>query len=415
MVADIIPLPRTKGAKSTRSNNVTGTPAQIDKLFEPGKYYVTKSRMIPNPPAGFYVRVSRTGIKSFYVRLAVRDPKSGIVRRKTDVVLGRYPTVTLSDAASAAADAVKSASLGLDPTEGKRQIRAKASGTPTLHEGLDTFEQWSAREGRRTASDIHKSILRLVPTRLHNQKIGLITRDDVVPRLKEKDLSGSPTVARNTASHISSFLKFVHDKTEWAVGDWLEGYQRPAPARKRDHVPSIKEMREIVSACRENLPGTWGNLIEFLALTGVRVGEGRQMLWSEVNDDFLWDIPSDRMKNKQRHAVPLSPAAMTVLNRQQNWLGGIGKSTSAFVFTTTGEVPVVKLQTKIYSKVMPNGTTPHDFRRSLATHAAEAGFDSDLVERLLSHTRPGVAGVYNRSERLDAKREALEWWGSQLG
>jgi hypothetical protein len=56
----------------------------------------------------------------------------------------------------------------------------------------------------------------------------------------------------------------------------------------------------------------------------------------------------------------------------------------------------------------------HDIRRSVATELHErGGVDTHLVELILNHvsgTRGGVAGVYDRSERLAERRRALESW-----
>lgn len=52
--------------------------------------------------------------------------------------------------------------------------------------------------------------------------------------------------------------------------------------------------------------------LRFLALTAVRSGEVRGMLWTELEDD-VWVIPSERMKMRREHVVPLSTQARAVL------------------------------------------------------------------------------------------------------
>jgi hypothetical protein len=41
---------------------------------------------------------------------------------------------------------------------------------------------------------------------------------------------------------------------------------------------------------------------------------------------------------------------------------------------------------------------------------AERGFDSDLLDQLLSHTRKGVFGIYQRSSRWREKETAMAAW-----
>ena len=63
--------------------------------------------------------------------------------------------------------------------------------------------------------------------------------------------------------------------------------------------------------------------------------------------------------------------------------------------------------------------TIHDLRRSVATGLREHvrvdkhPVDTHLVELIINHasgSRGGVAGVYDRSERLAERRRALERW-----
>ena len=60
----------------------------------------------------------------------------------------------------------------------------------------------------------------------------------------------------------------------------------------------------------------------------------------------------------------------------------------------------------------------HDLRRTTATMLRELRFaDTHLVELCLNHisgTRSGVAGIYDRSERLEERRSALENWSDWI-
>ena len=55
--------------------------------------------------------------------------------------------------------------------------------------------------------------------------------------------------------------------------------------------------------------------LRFVILTAARTGEVRGMRWREVDlAANVWSVPGDRMKAAKLHRVPLSPAALTVLN-----------------------------------------------------------------------------------------------------
>ncbi|MDE9524188.1 tyrosine-type recombinase/integrase, partial [Xenorhabdus bovienii] len=56
----------------------------------------------------------------------------------------------------------------------------------------------------------------------------------------------------------------------------------------------------------------------------------------------------------------------------------------------------------------------HDFRRTFATMLSDAGIAPHIVELLLGHTLGGVLAVYNRSQYLSEKLDALNKWCERL-
>jgi integrase len=58
----------------------------------------------------------------------------------------------------------------------------------------------------------------------------------------------------------------------------------------------------------------------------------------------------------------------------------------------------------------------HDFRRSFSStlHDDTLRVEPHIVEALLSHVQPGVAGVYNKAAYREQKREALEKWADHV-
>jgi Phage integrase family. len=56
----------------------------------------------------------------------------------------------------------------------------------------------------------------------------------------------------------------------------------------------------------------------------------------------------------------------------------------------------------------------HDLRRTLSTHLSDLGVEFHVVEQLLGHTLPGVAGIYNRSKFMAKKLDALDLWSTYL-
>ena len=58
-------------------------------------------------------------------------------------------------------------------------------------------------------------------------------------------------------------------------------------------------------------------------LTAARSGEVRGLLWTEIDGDS-WTIPAERMKLGRDHRIPLSAAALAVLDEARALTGVTG-------------------------------------------------------------------------------------------
>jgi integrase len=135
----------------------------------------------------------------------------------------------------------------------------------------------------------------------------------------------------------------------------------------------------------------------------------------------MWTLPAARTKNGIQHQVPITPWVRSILADIPRIEG------SDFVLTTDGRTSISG-----YSKAKAtldraitelNGGVPilpfrlHDLRRSMASHMARLKVQLPVVEKILNHTGKsfsGVAGVYQRFDFLDEKRQALEVWAQHL-
>jgi len=60
--------------------------------------------------------------------------------------------------------------------------------------------------------------------------------------------------------------------------------------------------------------GMAARALEFAILTAVRSGEVRSATWDEINlHERIWTIPAERMKMEKEHSIPLSDAAVKLL------------------------------------------------------------------------------------------------------
>jgi integrase len=60
------------------------------------------------------------------------------------------------------------------------------------------------------------------------------------------------------------------------------------------------------------------------------------------------------------------------------------------------------------------GWRVHDLRRTAASQMQDLSIRNEIVQSILNHSLPGVAGVYLRSELEQQKAEALATWAAAL-
>ena len=113
------------------------------------------------------------------------------------------------------------------------------------------------------------------------------------------------------------------------------------------------------------------------------------------------------MKAGREHRVPLSDAALDVLERARELDDGSG-----LVFPSASR-PGKPLSENGLTKVLrDNGladrATVHGFRSSFRDYAADSGKDRELAEAALAHVVKGVEGAYFRSDLFDRRRKLME-------
>jgi integrase len=199
----------------------------------------------------------------------------------------------------------------------------------------------------------------------------------------------------------------------------VRGMARTNPKdRARTRVLSDAEIRAIWPVLAD--AGTFGALIKTLLLTAQRRDEVAHMSRKEISEDGTWTIPADRYKTKRPNHVPLSKAALALIEAQRKLddcdfvfpsrvktpYSGFGKSKAKL---DKAVLAAVKKQAQKGARVQPiPNWTLHDLRRTAKTLMARAGVRPDISERVLGHVIAGVEGTYDRHSYADEKRDALE-------
>ena len=200
-------------------------------------------------------------------------------------------------------------------------------------------------------------------------------------------------------------------------------------APQRERVLTDAELREIWNGIEETIgviiaDPAIGLAIRLAMLTLQRGGEVAGIHVREIDQGSrLWTLPGDRVKNHRTHAVPLSDAAMSVLDSAfggGDWQGyafpARSGAKSPHMIRASLSIALLRLTRRLGIA----DARAHDFRRTGATFLTgeRLGFPRFIVSRVLNHADTGGASVttsiYDRHEYLSEKRRALDAWAALL-
>ncbi len=242
-------------------------------------------------------------------------------------------------------------------------------------------------------------------------RLDQVTRGDVLAVLTPI-WTATPETARRVRQRIRSVLKFAqaHGWIEHnPAGEAIDGALPAMPRIVRGHLRSLPHAE--VGAALEGLAGlSPANLcLQFVIMTACRSGEARGVTWDEIRGE-TWTIPAERMKAGKEHRVPLSPAALEVLDAALPY-----RRDGGLIFPgRQGRLSDMTLTAILRRKGLADRATVHGFRSSFRDWCAETGQPRELAEAALAHTVGGVEGAYFRSDLFERRRALMAAWGAYV-
>lgn len=364
------------------------TVKQIDALKPAGK------RLMLADGDGLWLCVRPTGSKSWISR----TKKAGVMREKA---LGVYPEVSLAEARrlhQEQSDSIKTGkldSLMMFAVAFDKWLVHYAR-TPSVRTRRIPTEKTIWKQGYRK---------RLYLSKLDALHVQEITRAKIITILDE--MSATPEEARQCFNMLRVFF-------EWAqlrgIVDHspLAGVRASSigitPSRPAGRVLTLEELKLVYDMAS----GMGGQALRAIILTGSRGGEIAGMEWSEIAGDW-WEIPAERMKSRKAHSVYIKPCMAFISD-----LSGFDLR---YVFSTSPGKHIVRNSLTTYATRLANSLkipqfSPHDLRRSAATHWGEhLGVAPHIIERMLSHAPENkLVAVYQRGEFRDEQASAWSRW-----
>ncbi len=202
---------------------------------------------------------------------------------------------------------------------------------------------------------------------------------------------------------------------------WRGHLDQILPPRKRlsrGHHAALPftEIREFMTRLRQR-DAIAARALEFAILTAARSGEVLGAKWSEIDvERAMWTLPAVRMKAGREHRVPLSDAAMAIVQNMKNRRRG------EFLFPALGsgeeaDKPLSSMALAMLLRRMGDAVTVHGFRSTFRDWAAECtDTPNEVCEAALAHTiESRVEAAYRRGDLLAKRQKLMDEWSCYIG
>ena len=373
------------------------TVRMVKALKEPGRY---------GDGGTLYLVVAPGGSKSWVQRFTVNG-------KRRDHGLGGFPLVTLAEAREQAFENRRHAHRGRDPLADKRRVM-----TPTFEQAAQrALEANRARwRNTKTATNWTESMTKYAYPVFGDRHVDQIGREDVL-RVLTPIWSSKPEIGRKVRQRIRATLAWAqaHNYIENNPAGEAINAALPATTALKVHFralpyPDVGAALDVIEASRASVSAR--ACLRFVVLTACRSGEARLATWGEIDlDAGEWRIPAARMKTGVEHRVPLSGAALAVLESVQPL-----RDRFDLLFPSPSR-PGKPLSDMTLTKVLrdtglADRATVHGFRSAFRTWASErTSVPHAVCEMALAH-RVGsdVERSYAKSDLFEKRRGLMVAW-----
>lgn len=380
------------------------TKARIESLPTPSKgqqFYWDKEL------AGFGVRVSNTGGKSYVVRGSV----NGHDKR---ITIASCKLLSCDEARKRAMSTKLEMLDGVNPQEKKQRTVAQSV---TLTEIVEDYLKNKRTKHGDLRPKTKQDIERCVRTTFEDwadKPVVNITKDMCVKRFRERSKT-APTQANQSFRYLRALLNWAREKYASSDGtypilpvnpvaqaiksggqaNW--NLEKPRTTRiPRDKIGLVWSMLQefATSPIHRASTQTSADLVAFMLLTGVRVSEARELTWDSVDLKSTPPIFSlTQTKNHNVVTLPISKTLLTVLDRRyEKRVAG-----NNYVFPAArGNKKYLSDARALLERLSETARChihPHALRRTFEDIAQLCNIDYDQRRQLLNHLANDVHGM----------------------
>lgn len=376
--------------------------------------------------AGLYLVVGKSGSRSWVFRYSLN-------KKCREMGLGGVDSTPLEEARDVAIECRKALRSGVDPiNQRQRDKTQRIVAESRAIKFRDCANQYIeshclAWSNKRQRAIWENSLTNHVYDHFGDYPVSEVTRDmvaNVIRRMwknKNKKTGADEPLydsSRRVMNRIERILEYAK-AMEYRSGDnparWKGNLDLVFPdvgkIVKVEHQPSVprSELPKLFRKVSENTNSSHSALA-FLILTAARTSEVTGATWEEINfNERIWTVPDIRMKGRREHRVPLSDAAMAILEHRK------AHSLNRFVFPGRiggrhiSNMAMLMLMRRYGRSEVPHGfrSTFKDWQRAFFPHLDDAG------EMALSHAIAAkTKAAYAREDLLDQRIPLMSHWAT---
>jgi len=342
-----------------------------------------------------------------------------------EMALGKYPSISLSEARRLAEEARASLIHGINPMDERRERkRTKTTPKNKLFEtiALKWWEQQKDSWSEDHAARIKRWLL-VDSKYISNLHIEEIDAGHITELMLAIEAAGAPKKAPNILAVINRVFGYAlaHRLTRSnpAQGLPLGDILKPLPKVKhRAAIVKPNELAQLIKDIDTTESGNYctAEALKLIPRVFLRPTEIRNLKWEYVDfDDSLIRIPAEEMKRGREHLVPMSKQ---VAKQLTDIKAVTGYSELVFPNQRDSSKPMSKnvLTNRLRDLGYPADVmSAHGFRSTASTILHEKGWNHEVIEVQLAHlTGTATSRAYNRSLYLAERTKLMQEWANYL-
>lgn len=325
--------------------------------------------------------------------------------------IGSAQQIKLSTAREIAAEYRQMARRGIDPKAERDRARREslpfeAAARKVWREQIAPHAQNRKHKAQwiNTLRDYAFPIIGTLP-------VHAVTQADIL-RVLAPIWTEKPETARRVRQRLRTVLDWACTAGHREGVNPVEGVEKGLP-KQRGKVRHFRALpyADLPDLMRriEGVEGVGALALRFAILTAARSGEVRGATWAEIDTEAkVWTIPGERMKAGEPHRVPLSDAALAVLETVK----GLDREL-VFPSRKQGKPPSDMTLAAVLKRLKVDATV-HGMRSTFRDWCEEqTRFSREVKERALAHTvRDKVEAAYRRGDLFEQRRGLMDHWAS---